>query len=215
MSKVLAYESDSSIRSDYDSVAFGLALLAASDVVLSTAMSELVGPRTDCRLFSLAARLTKGLSMGRIPDELRQIIAANIRAGRMKKFPGRGGGKKCAEAFGVSPQQWSPWERGIRTPDEYRLRELADFFGVTVEHMRRDHSSPENKLGAVSPPLTESQRPEPSLHGTTSAESEIIRQLHNFFSNLAADGIRLNVSMNIVLSSEEKQETNICPKQPA
>ncbi len=75
--------------------------------------------------------------MGRIPDELRQIIAANIRAERMKKFPGRGGGKRCAEAFGVSPQQWSPWERGMRTPDEFRLQQLADFFCVTVEHMRR------------------------------------------------------------------------------
>ena len=59
--------------------------------------------------------------MGKIPENLRQIIAANIRACRMKKYPGRGGGKKCAEAFGVSPQQWSPWECGD-------MRE----FGVTI-----------------------------------------------------------------------------------
>ncbi len=53
------------------------------------------------------------------------------------------GGKKCAEAFGVSPQQWSPWERGMKTPDELRLVQIADFFGVTVEHMSRDHSAPD------------------------------------------------------------------------
>ncbi len=41
-----------------------------------------------------------GILMGKIPEQLRQIIAANIRACRMKKFPGRGGGQKCAEAFG-------------------------------------------------------------------------------------------------------------------
>ena len=171
--------------------------------------------RTDCRLFSLAARLTKGLSMGRIPDELRQIIAANIRAERMKKFPGRGGGKRCAEAFGVSPQQWSPWERGTRTPDEIRLQQLAGFFSVTVEHMRRDHSAPGNKPAAASPPLAESQNPESSLHGMTCAESEIIQQLHKILSSLATDGFLVNVSVNIVLSREIKQETDICPKQPA
>ena len=77
--------------------------------------------------------------MGKIPNELREIIAWNIRDCRAKKFPGRGGGKKCAESFGVSPQQWSPWERGMRTPDELRLSQIADFFGVTVEYMRRDN----------------------------------------------------------------------------
>lgn len=79
--------------------------------------------------------------MGKIPNDLRQTIASNIRNCRMNKFPGRGGGKKCAEAFGVSPQQWSPWERGMRTPDELRLQQIADFFGVTVEYLRRDNST--------------------------------------------------------------------------
>lgn len=77
--------------------------------------------------------------MGKIPSELRETIARNIRDCRMNKFPGRGGGKKCAESFGVSPQQWSPWERGMRTPDELRLSQIADFFGVTVEFLRRDN----------------------------------------------------------------------------
>lgn len=89
--------------------------------------------------------------MGKIPNELRETIARNIRDCRMKKFPGRGGGKKCAETFGVSPQQWSPWERGMRTPDELRLSQIAEFFGVTVEYLRRDNHKknelhPENTL---------------------------------------------------------------------
>jgi transcriptional regulator with XRE-family HTH domain len=77
--------------------------------------------------------------MSKIPNELRETIAWNIRACRMEKFPGRGGCKNCAESFGVSPQQWSPWERGYRTPDEGRLVQIAEFFGKTVEYMRRDN----------------------------------------------------------------------------
>ncbi len=76
--------------------------------------------------------------MGKTPNELRKTIARNIRACRLRKFPGRGGGKKCAEQFGVSPQQWSPWERGMRTPDESRLLQIAKFFNVSVEYLRRD-----------------------------------------------------------------------------
>ncbi|MCD8139027.1 MAG: helix-turn-helix transcriptional regulator [Planctomycetaceae bacterium] len=77
--------------------------------------------------------------MGKMPDALRETIARNIRDCRLNKFPGRGGGKRCAEAFGVSPQQWSPWESGKRTPDELRLEQIASFFGTTVEWFRRDH----------------------------------------------------------------------------
>ncbi len=77
--------------------------------------------------------------MGKMPDALRETIARNIRDCRMNKFPGRGGGKRCAESFGVSPQQWSPWESGKRTPDELRLEQIAHFFSTTVEWFRRDH----------------------------------------------------------------------------
>lgn len=90
--------------------------------------------------------------MGKIPNILRENIARNIREHRMGKFPGRGGGKKCAEAFGVSPQQWSPWERGMRTPDELRLQQIADFFGTTVEELRRDNTTrkAENYMSSAS-----------------------------------------------------------------
>lgn len=37
---------------------------------------------------------------------------------------------------GVSPQQWSPWERGSRTPDEVRMKQIGDFFGVSVDWLR-------------------------------------------------------------------------------
>lgn len=90
--------------------------------------------------------------MGKIPNELKATIAKNIRECRLKKFPGRGGGKKCAEAFGVSPQQWSPWERGMRTPDELRLMQIADFFDVTVEYLRRDNSAKTDASTAESAP---------------------------------------------------------------
>ncbi len=83
--------------------------------------------------------------MGRIPGALRETIGRNIRECRLKKYPGRGGAKRCAEEFGVSPQQWSPWERGFRTPDESRLGEIAAFFGVTVAYLREDHSEPESQ----------------------------------------------------------------------
>ncbi len=93
----------------------------------------------------MALSKKRGNSMGRIPNKLRLTIAQNIRECRKKKFPGRGGCKKCAEAFGVSPQQWSPWERGGRTPDEIRLQDLAEFFGTTVDWMRRDHTQPRSE----------------------------------------------------------------------
>lgn len=110
--------------------------------------------------------------MGKIPDELRATIARNIRNCRQKMFPGRGGQKKCAAAFSlhveknVSPQQWSPWERGLRTPDEVRLEQMAKFFGVTVEFLRKDHRQPISRPGAVAgaPPLLRENEGElPSL----------------------------------------------------
>lgn len=80
---------------------------------------------------------------------MRKIVAANIRACRKKRFPGHGGAKKCADAFGVSPQQWSPWERGVRNPDAMRLRQIAEFFGVTEEFLRTDPKVAAEKAARV------------------------------------------------------------------
>ena len=140
--------------------------------------------------------------MGKIPQELRQIIAANIRAERQKKYPGRGGAKQCAEDFGVSPQQWSPWECGMRTPDEFRMRKIAEHLGVSVEYLRQDHSPPESKPDVIPPALS----PGLLLHGLTCSESENVWQLHKTYSAAGSDGQRWHVSLNIVLSKEAQKE---------
>ncbi len=77
--------------------------------------------------------------MGKVPVELRKNIADNIRSCRCNLYPMWGGAKKCAKDFGVSPQQWSQWERGAHMPDEFRMMELATFFGVDTEYLRRDN----------------------------------------------------------------------------
>ncbi len=113
---------------------------------------------------AMALLKDRGYIMGTIPHQLREIIARNIEECRQKKFPGRGGEKKCAEAFGVSPQQWSPWERGRRTPDETRLSQIADFFGVTVEWMRRDNRPPSARpTPKLPPPVIEQGFPDMGL----------------------------------------------------
>ncbi len=123
--------------------------------------------------------------MGKIPNELREIIARNIKECRLKKFPGRGGGKRCAEAFGVSPQQWSPWERGMRTPDEVRLSQLAEFFGVTVEWMRRDNRpQPAGKPQEAPPPLWNPAPP--------GSPASFFWLAHHFVMSIEAHGLRLD-----------------------
>ncbi len=87
--------------------------------------------------------------MGKVPVELRKNIADNIRSCRCIRYPMWGGAKKCAQDFGVSPQQWSQWERGAHMPDEFRMMELATFFGVDTEYLRRDNK------GAVANPFSE------------------------------------------------------------
>lgn len=79
--------------------------------------------------------------MGRLTRDEKEIIAYNIAEMRKRKYPGHGGGKKCAEEFGVPAQQWSPWESGGRTPDDNRMAEIARFFKVPVSDLRKE---PEN-----------------------------------------------------------------------
>lgn len=92
--------------------------------------------------------------MSKIPEELRLTIARNIKQCRLATFPGWGGGKRCAETFGVKPQQWSPWERGVRTPDEQHMQKLAAFFNVSVEYLRThqgDYQPPEPPVPSPPP----------------------------------------------------------------
>lgn len=77
--------------------------------------------------------------MEKRPNLSREYIAKNITACRKIKHPGRGGQRECAEVFGVLPQQWSPWERGIRTPTGPRLSRICEYFAVTVEWLSTNH----------------------------------------------------------------------------
>lgn len=99
--------------------------------------------------------------MGRIPVELRATVAHNIRACRTDAYPGRGGSKKCAEAFGVSQQQWSQWEKGKRIPDELRMKQIAAFFGKTVEFLRRDNQPTRSTVKAPEPAERSALPPSP------------------------------------------------------
>lgn len=86
--------------------------------------------------------------MARTPKSVRMAIARNIQELKAKKFPGRGGSKKCADALGVTPQQWSPWEIGTRGPDEKTLKAIAKLFGVGVDDLLRE---PEPQAAPASP----------------------------------------------------------------
>ena len=144
-----------------------------------------------------AARRLDGDLMGKIPDELRIIIARNIRECRATKYPGRGGGKKCAEAFGVSPQQWSPWERGARTPDEERLSRLAGFFGVTVEYLRRDNR--------VKP--EEEREPDPSA---AASERGCFTFMNPRMADDGADGRTVYVPVFVLLPNLPEDMSVLC-----
>ncbi len=86
--------------------------------------------------------------MSKVKPSLCETIARNIRECRLERFPGRGGSKKCAAEFSlhigqnISPQQWSPWERGKRMPKELHLQQIAAFFGKTIEYMCSDNRQP-------------------------------------------------------------------------
>ncbi len=122
--------------------------------------------------------------MGRIPQTLRDTIARNIRECRLEKFPGRSG-KICAEAFSefigkkVSPQQWSPWERGMRTPDESHLAKIAAFFGKSVEYMRRDNRPPGPNVPPPQEEMPQRHMPNsPDLHYAAMSMPELIMAMH-------------------------------------
>lgn len=96
--------------------------------------------------------------MGRVPVDLRKNIAANIRNCRCRKYPMWGGAKKCAEAFGVTPQQWSQWERGAHMPDEYRMIQLGLFFNVSTEWLRRNNGQAGSAPGRSAHPGGDGRR---------------------------------------------------------
>ncbi len=111
--------------------------------------------------------------MARISKSLRAIIARNIRECRREMFPKIGGSKACAAKFSeycgrnITPQQWSPWESGGRTPNEDSLEQIAAFFGKTVEYMCSDNSPPPVPPMTSMPPY---EPPCPSYAGLSAPE---------------------------------------------
>ncbi len=72
-------------------------------------------------------------------EDIRITIAANLVAlRREKKFSQA----ELAEKFGYSDKAVSKWERGESLPDISILKQIADFYGVTVDYLLHDdHSS--------------------------------------------------------------------------
>jgi transcriptional regulator with XRE-family HTH domain len=68
------------------------------------------------------------------PNERDFIISYHIRELRETKYPGRGGGQKCADAMGVPRPQYYHWENATRTPRLKNLDKVAEFFGKPIEH---------------------------------------------------------------------------------
>lgn len=97
--------------------------------------------------------------MGKIPTELRQAIARNIRACRIRKFPGRGGATRCAEKLAVPLSQWSQWEKGVYTPNDPRMRQIAEFFDVTVDFLKHDPSFDDTGHNPDDNPTEQTQQP--------------------------------------------------------
>ncbi len=96
--------------------------------------------------------------MGKVPVDLRKNVANNIRNCRSKRYPKWGGAKLCAVEFGVTPQQWSQWERGAHMPDEVSMMELAEFFGVSTAFLRRENADSHYAAGGYKPSAQKRER---------------------------------------------------------
>ena len=74
-------------------------------------------------------------------DELREIIGKNIAELRSDKQMTQ---TKLAELLNYSDKAVSKWERGEAVPDVAVLKQIADYFGVTVDYLLRvEHTADE------------------------------------------------------------------------
>lgn len=81
-------------------------------------------------------------------QELRKIIAENISSLRTSASMTQAG---LAEILNYTDKAVSKWERGEAIPDVTVLKEIADYFGVTVDYLlRADHTGEENPSAARS-----------------------------------------------------------------
>jgi transcriptional regulator with XRE-family HTH domain len=72
---------------------------------------------------------------------LREVIAWRIAEARKNAYPHTGGLTKCAAEFGISPQQWSQYEGGHRSPEDQNLERIAAHLKTTVRELM---TQPEN-----------------------------------------------------------------------
>lgn len=77
---------------------------------------------------------------GKKREQMLKVISNNLLTLRMKNYPGRGGSKQCATAMNLTLQQWSAWENGSRLPNNARLAQISEFFGVSMDYLKTDHS---------------------------------------------------------------------------
>ncbi len=74
--------------------------------------------------------------------------------------------EELAEKLGVSRQAVSKWETGSDIPAAGKLKEIADFFGVTVDSLLRDETTPEPVPVAPAKPDKAEKRPKLSRQKT-------------------------------------------------
>lgn len=87
-------------------------------------------------------------------DLKKKEIGKNIRKLREDRFPGRGGLSEFSSQIGIPAGVIGHYESGRRQPSEARMKQFADFFGVTVSHLRGEDTeggshSPEFLSGEI------------------------------------------------------------------
>ncbi len=149
--------------------------------------------------------------MSKIPQSIRSIIAANIRACRLKAFPHRGGASQCAKEFNVAPQQWSLWETGARTPNYARLEKIAQFFNISVESLCIDHSlvktspaetvhmpnTPVDSPGSGDRTTTNSRNAAGKGSSMPGSAEDFYWLAHHLVNNLVDSGIHLHLHLTL------------------
>ena len=76
-------------------------------------------------------------------EDIKNIIAANMVSLRKERGFSQA---EIAERFGYSDKAVSKWERGESMPDIYVLKQIADFYDVTVDYLlHKEHEAGEKK----------------------------------------------------------------------
>lgn len=123
-------------------------------------------------------------------ENMLRIVSENLAFLRRQKYPGRGGSKKCAESLGWRQQQWSPWEKGLRLPNNDSLARIAEHFGVSVRYLETDNM--ELHRGEEDAPVKATPDSEPENMKTNVAQS-VEKQILNLTNFKAILKVELSV----------------------